>query len=127
MSPKSLHIISRVLIASVFVGLGAERILAKFGILFTPRIAGVGGVVFSAFEMLAGIAIMLGWQASRFALLMAVFLAVDAFVAHPFWSVSAEEQHGQYLHFLKNFSAIGGLLLLAVVEGAKGQDPADGV
>ncbi len=118
MNPKTLHIISRVLVASVFVGLGVERLLAAAGVVFTLRPPGVGGIVFSVFETLAGLAIMLGWQAGRFALLMAVFLAVDAFVQHPFWSVPLEEQHEQYLHFLKNFSAIGGLLLLAVTEAA---------
>jgi putative oxidoreductase len=49
--------------------------------------------------------------------LRALFILVDAFVAHAFWRYPAAEQHGQLLHFLKNMSIMGGFLLLAYVDG----------
>ena len=42
---------------------------------------------------------------------------VDGFLAHAFWTYPAAEQHGQLLHFLKNLSMLGGLVLLAWQDG----------
>lgn len=119
MNPRILFIFSRILIASVFVGLGVERLLGAAGILIDRGAATAPGILFASFELAAGLAIMLGWQTARVSLLMAVFLSVDAFVAHPFWRYGGAEQHGQLLHFLKNVSAIGGLLLLSWIEATQ--------
>jgi len=123
MNPSIADVAARVLIASVFVGLGIERLLAAGGILSGRGAVGVASLIFSGFELVAGMAIMFGWQAGRVALLMAIFLTVDAFVAHPFWKFGGSEQHGQFLHFLKNFSAIGGLLLLSWIEVRDSREP----
>ena len=124
MNPRILYVLARVLIASVFAGLGIERLLGAAGILSDRGTATEAGILFSTFELTAGVAIMVGWQAGRVALLMAVFLSVDAFVAHPFWNFNGAEQHGQLLHFLKNVSAIGGLLLLSWIEATQtGESP----
>ena len=117
------YIIARILIASVFVGLGAERLLEKAGILNGRTPPGAAGVALAIFEVLAGIAIMAGWQAGRLSLLLGVFLAVDAFVAHPFWTFSGVEFHAQFLHFLKNIAIIGGLLLLSWTETVRPSKP----
>jgi putative oxidoreductase len=112
----ALFVMARVLIASVFVGLGFERIAVMLGggVPFSP-----GAFGFSAFEAAAGIAIMIGWRVAIVAPLMAAFLLVDAVLSHPFWAVQATEFHGQWLHFLKNMSAIGGLLLLALLARSR--------
>lgn len=109
----TLFVIARVLIASVFVGLGLERIVQMSGGHMPFSIGAFG---FSAFEAGAGIAIMMGWRVAIVAPLMAVFLLADALFSHPFWAAPATEFHGQWLHFLKNVSAIGGLFLLALVS-----------
>ncbi|MCI0697618.1 DoxX family protein [candidate division KSB1 bacterium] len=117
MSNFGIFIAARVLIASVFVGLGLERLLAAVGILGqggAPTSA--GALAFSAFELIAGFLVMIGWQVRWVASLLAVFLLVDAFISHPFWRYAGAEQHGQLLHFLKNMSSIGGLLLLAWLD-----------
>ncbi len=106
--------------ALVFVGLGAERLLMATGVLSGGPVS-AGAIAFSTFELLAGLAIMFGWQVRWVAVVMALFLLVDAFLAHSFWSVESAERHGQYLHFLKNMAAIGGLLLLAWI-GNVGSD-----
>jgi putative oxidoreductase len=107
-----LFVTARVLIASVFVGLGLERIVTMLG----GGTFSIGAFAFSAFEAVAGVLIMIGWRVSIVAPVMALFLLVDALMSHPFWAVSAPDFHGQWLHFLKNMSAIGGLLLLATVS-----------
>jgi putative oxidoreductase len=117
------YVVARMLVASVFVGLGAERLLVKAGFLNGRTPPGVAGVAFSVFELIAGIAIIIGWQAGRLSLLLGVFLVVDAFVAHPFWTYGGTEQHAQLLHFLKNVSVIGGLLLLSWTEAARPAKP----
>jgi putative oxidoreductase len=58
------------------------------------------------------IAVMAGWKLRWIAGLLAVFIVVDAFLAHPFWAYAADERHGQLLHFLKNFATLGGLVAL---------------
>lgn len=112
MLERALLILARILIPSVFVGLGLERLLIAAGLMAGPPVS-AGAVAFSAFELAAGLAIMIGWQVRWVAALLAVFIVVDAFVAHPFWAFAGgAERHGQLLHFLKNFSTLGGLLLL---------------
>jgi putative oxidoreductase len=108
-----LFVMARVLIASVFVGLGLERIVTMLG---GGGPIPIGAFAFSAFEAAAGALIMIGWRVSIVAPVMALFLLVDALLSHPFWSVPSADFHGQWLHFLKNMSAIGGLLLLAIVS-----------
>jgi len=122
MNPRILYVVARILIASVFVGLGIERLLGAAGVLIDRGAATVPGILFASFELAAGLAIMFGFQVARISLLMAVFLAVDAFVAHPFWRYGGIEQHGQLLHFLKNISAIGGLLLLSWIDATQARE-----
>jgi putative oxidoreductase len=114
------YVAARILIAAVFAGLGAERLLVAAGALTGRKPPGLAGLAFSGFELLAGLAIMIGWQAGRLALLLAVMLTVDAIVAHPFWLHEGVTQHDQLLHFLKNFSIVGGLLLLSWHESTTG-------
>lgn len=111
MNPKALFVAARILIPGVFVGLGSERLLLFAGIIPGAAVS-AGAAAFSVFELLLGIAIMIGWHVRWTAGVMAAFIVVDAFMAHSFWTYPSAEQHGQLLHFLKNLSALGGLLLL---------------
>jgi putative oxidoreductase len=112
---------ARILVPSVFVGLGLSRLLVAAGVMAGPPVSGAG-IAFSAFELIAGVLIMAGWKLKWIAGLMAAFITVDAFLAHAFWSYPAEERHGQLLHFLKNMSALGGLLLLVWMDGAQARE-----
>lgn len=117
MTRSPIYWIARGLIASVFIGLGAARLLAAAGILdHGTATAGIGAMLLSSFELAAGLMIVFGLQVRWVALTLAAFLLIDAFFAHPFWLYAGADQQAQLLHFLKNFSAIGGLLLLFWVE-----------
>jgi putative oxidoreductase len=119
MLERALLVVARILIPSVFVGLGLERLLVAAGLVSGPPVS-AGAVAFSILELAAGLAIMIGWQVRWVALVLAVFILVDAFVAHPFWAFAGGgERHGQLLHFLKNFSTLGGLLLLVWMSGGR--------
>jgi putative oxidoreductase len=99
------------------VGLGLERLLVAAGIVAGVP-ASAGALVFSAFELMAGLMVMVGWKVRWVAGLLALFILVDAFLAHAFWAYPAAERHGQLLHFLKNLSTLGGLILLAWLDAA---------
>lgn len=117
MPGHSSYVIARVLLASVFIGLGGARLLAGLGLIDSGGTDyTLGALAFSAFELAAGLAIAVGWRVRVLALLMAGFLVIDAVLSHPFWSHQGAELHAQLLHFLKNLAAIGGLLLLSWVE-----------
>ena len=118
-SPKVTYLVARFLIASVFVGFGAEHLLAAAQVLPGRALPGAPWMLLHVFEMLAGLAIMLGWQSGRLAFLMSAIIAVDAFAAHPFWKYQGHAQHDQMLHFLKNLSVIGGLLLVSWIESSR--------
>jgi putative oxidoreductase len=114
---RALFITARILIPSVFVGLGLERLLIGAGVVAGPPVS-AGAMAFSAFELIAGLLVMLGWKVRWVASLLALFILVDAFLAHAFWTYPAAERHGQLLHFLKNLSTLGGLLLLVRLDAA---------
>ncbi len=113
--------VARVLIASAFVSFGLERVLSAThifpnGLNLTPL-----WTLFSAFQMLLGLALMFGWQTGRVAMLMAIMTGVDAFALHPFWNYVGPEQHGELISFFKSLSAIGGLLLVSWIDAHESQ------
>jgi putative oxidoreductase len=117
MPSRGFFLAARVLIPSVFVGLGLERLLVAPGIVAGVP-ASAGALAFSAFELMAGLLVMVGWKVRWVAGLLTLFILVDAFIAHAFWAYPAAERHGQLLHFLKNLSTLGGLMLLAWLNAA---------
>jgi putative oxidoreductase len=109
---------ARALVPVVFVGLGLERLLVAAGLLSWGTPASTGALILSVLELCAGVAIWIGWRVRLIATCLALFIVVDAFMAHAFWAAAAGDEHTQFLHFLKNLSTLGGLLLLAAVHPA---------
>jgi putative oxidoreductase len=121
MNPRATYVVARVLIASAFVSFGLERVLTATHVLpdrgnLTPL-----WTIFYAFQMLAGLTLMFGWQAGRVAMLMAIMTGVDAFAAHPFWNFGGTEQQDHLIHFFKSLSGIGGLLLVSWIDAHESQ------
>ena len=106
-------ILGRWLLASVFVVMGAWRLLAASQ---GAQIAN-GTLVFSAVELVLGLQVAFGWRLRWTAMLAALLLLVDALLSHPFWSLPQPERGAQLLHFMKNIAIVGGLLLLAMGAG----------
>jgi putative oxidoreductase len=65
-----------------------------------------------------------GWKARWVASVLAMFILVDALLAHPFWTAPTAARHGQLLHFLKHLFTLGGLVLLACLYGEASPNPA---
>jgi putative oxidoreductase len=115
-----LMLLARVLLAAMFV-LGG---LSKFG-----GLAGTAGYIGSkglplpmllavgtaALELLAGLAIVVGYRARLAALALALFTLLASVLFHNYWAMPAEQQSMQQLMFMKNMAVAGGMFLLAAV------------
>jgi putative oxidoreductase len=66
-----------------------------------------------ALQLVAGIALVLGWHERIAALPLALFLIPATLTAHAFWASPGAEFQGQLVNFLKNLAMFGGLCLVA--------------
>jgi len=103
--------LGRALIALAFVGPGAAHFIESLK-QRNHAAAAIGAV-----EVSAGLALMFGWQVRWLALAAAVFLLVDAFVAHAFWNAVPQDQRNQLLHFFKNIALAGSFIMLGAANG----------
>jgi len=99
--------IGRVLMALAFTGPGLAHLIESVG-----RLAATAAAV-AAVEVAAGVALALGWQVRWMALAAGIFLVIDAFVAHAFWTAIPQEQRSHLLHFFKNIALAGAFLVLS--------------
>jgi putative oxidoreductase len=107
-------LVARLLIALMFVGAGISKLtglegtagyIASVG-LPAPQVLALGAGVL---ELVAGVLIIIGWQARWAALALAGFTLVATFIFHRYWALPAEQQMMQQLMFMKNLAIIGGL------------------
>ena len=103
------------LLASVFVVMGGFRLWQAYKGIHVSN----GTLVFSAFELTLGLALLAGWRLRAMALAAALLMLVDALLSHRFWMLSGGAQATQLLQFMKNLSIAGGFLQFALcVPGA---------
>jgi putative oxidoreductase len=112
-------LVARVLLALIFVTAGFSKLtglqgtagyIGSVGLPAPMLLAVAAGVV----ELVAGILVIVGWQARWAALALAGFTAVASVLFHNYWAMPAEQQMMQQLMFMKNVSIVGGLLVLFV-------------
>jgi putative oxidoreductase len=110
-------VIARILLALMFVlggigklgGLeGTAGYIASKG-LPLPMVLAVGAGVL---ELVAGVLLIIGWQARWAALALAAFTLVASVIFHNYWAMPAAQQMMQQLMFMKNLAVAGGLLLV---------------
>lgn len=115
-SPLSL--IGRLLLAALFLPAGLSKIggfegtvgyIAAAG-LPMPQLAAVVAIVV---EIVAPLALIVGWGTRWAALALALFTLVASFGFHNFWAMPAEQAMVQQQMFFKNIAVVGGLLVLA--------------
>ena len=70
----------------------------------------VGG---RALQLVAGIALVIGWHERLAALLLALFLILATLTAHEFWASPGPEFQGQLVNFLKHLAVFDGPCFLA--------------
>jgi putative oxidoreductase len=107
MSPFPTLEIGRVLMALAFAGPGLAHLIESIG-----RRATVAAAV-AAVEVAAAVALALGWQLRWIALAAGIFLIIDAFLAHAFWTAVPQEHRNQLLHFFKNIALAGAFFMLS--------------
>ena len=119
-SPLSL--IGRLLLAALFLPAGLSKIggfdgtvgyIAAAG-LPMPQLAAVVAIVV---EIVAPLALILGWGTRWAALALALFTLVATFGFHNFWAMPAEQVMIQQQIFFKNIAVVGGLLILTAFGG----------
>jgi putative oxidoreductase len=110
-------LVARVLLALIFVTAGFSKLtglqgtagyIGSVGLPAPMLLAVAAGVV----ELVAGVLVIVGWQARWAALVLAGFTAVASVLFHNYWAMPAEQQMMQQLMFMKNVSIVGGLLVL---------------
>ena len=113
-------VIARVLLALMFVLAGFGKLtglegtagyIASKGLPAPMLLAIAAGVV----ELVAGVLLIIGWQARWAALALAGFTVVASVIFHNFWAMPAAQQMTQQLIFMKNIGVVGGLLLVFAV------------
>lgn len=75
-----------------------------------PRVMLVGAIVFL---IVGSLSIIVGYKARIGAALVLVFLVLATYYFHDFWTLSdPKAQQEQMIHFLKNLSMMGAMLLI---------------
>ncbi len=108
-------LVGRILLGIVFIPAGFGKIGGFTGTAGYIASKGlplpeVGAALAIAVEILAGIALVVGWKTRWAALALAVFTLVASVFFHAFWAVAPEQQMTQQLMFMKNIGIVGGLL-----------------
>ncbi len=108
-----IPLIGRILIASIFLVSGSEKILnpaqtAHYMAAHGMPLAGlllIGAIVV---EIFGGLTVLLGYKAKWGALILAFYLIPTTLIFHTKFS-----EPGQQINFMKNLAIIGGLLVLS--------------
>lgn len=115
-----LVLVGRILIAFMFMQSGYEKLtdltgtagyIASGGLPNSTALAALTGV----FELVAGLAILIGFKARWAALVLAAFTLVASFLYHRYWTAPADQQVVVQLLFMKNMAIVGGLLVIAAL------------
>lgn len=111
MMDKLLNMTGRVLLAQIFILSGFSKISAYAGTQAYMEAMGVPGILLAgviALEIVAGLAMLLGWKTRWAALALAAFSVVAALVFHANFA-----DQMQTILFMKNIALAGGLMVLA--------------
>jgi putative oxidoreductase len=107
----------RVMLAAIFVHSGFGKITGFEGAVASIVRGGwpmpeVGAVVAIVFELGGGLLLVAGVKARWVALAMAVFTVVAGIMFHNYWDAPAAQRTMQFIHFWKNVSMAGGLMMV---------------
>ena len=112
-------LVGRLLLVSMFIFSGATKLMAPAPI--AEMIAGKGlpmpellAYAAGLLEVVAGLAIAVGWMTAPAAIALAAFTLVAGLLFHDFWNYTGAEGQMQMQAFMKNIAIIGGFLVLAV-------------
>jgi len=113
-----LVLVGRVLLALIFVTSGYGKLaglegtagyIASAGLQWPTALAAAAGL----FELLAGLALVVGFKARWAALALGAFTLLATLLFHAYWAAPADQQFVQQLMFMKNLAIAGGLFIVA--------------
>jgi putative oxidoreductase len=110
-------LMARILLALMFVLSGISKLTGLEGTagyigsvgLPAPQLLAIGA---GLLEVIAGVMLIVGWQARWAALALAGFTLLASLFFHNFWALPADKASMQQLMFMKNLAVIGGLLFV---------------
>jgi putative oxidoreductase len=114
---RALPLLGRIFFSAIFIlatpnhfsNRGADY-AASQGVPFASIVVPIAGVV----ALLGALSVLLGYKAKAGAWLLIVFLIPVTLIMHRFWGLDdAQAAQMQMIHFMKNFSLIGGALFIA--------------
>lgn len=120
----TLILIARVLLMILFVTAGWGKLtnftgtVVYLGTLGTP-FPTVAAAIAVVMELPVSIALLAGFYTRPLALLLALFVLGTALIGHHYWTMTDVARAGNMIHFYKNLSILGGLLLLCVTGAGK--------
>ena len=120
-----LLLLARVLLMALFVVFGLDKFLNFSGTAAYMASVGLPLPTFAAFtalvmEFFVGIAILLGFYTRPLALALALYTVITALIGHRYWAITDPGiRLDTMIHFYKNMSVTGGLLLLCVTGAGK--------
>ena len=125
-----LTLISRALMSSVFIVYGYLKFVDVSSITNlggTKRImdlvAGGAaapnwlGYLVAAFELVAGIAILVGFKTRWVAWAVVIYLIIATYFGHPFWALEGAARGANQAHFYKNLGLMAAYLMI-IAAGA---------
>jgi putative oxidoreductase len=113
----TLLLLGRLVLASIFISSGFEKLMALDG--FAANLASKGVPLAAIFaplgacvEFFGGLAIALGFASRASALLMIIFVITATAISHRYWEFNGAARMGQVINFEKNLCIIGGFITL---------------
>jgi putative oxidoreductase len=112
----------RILLAALFIPAGISKIVGFEGTVgyiasVGLPLAAVAAITAIVVELIAGLALLVGYRIKLAAVILAVFTLVATVLFHNFWAMPADQAYMQQLMFMKNIAVVGGLLMVAALGG----------
>jgi len=109
--------IGRALLVAIFIQSGYMKLIAPAGIAGLLTSKGLPMPMALAYaagaaEIGLGALILIGWNTRYAAAAMIVFVIIATYLGHDFWHMTDPARRMNLVHFMKNLSIIGGLLVL---------------
>ena len=113
-----ITVIGRVMLCAIFFMSAVGQKIPRFNDFATimeqhglpaPKILLIGAI---AFLIVGSLSVIVGYKARLGALLLLVFLVMASYYFHNFWAVEEAQRQMQQVHFMKNVSIMGAMLMI---------------
>ena len=114
---NTVALVARIMMAAIFLTSGFGKLTGFEGTVgyiaskhvFMPQVAAVVAILA---ELGGGLLLLVGFKARYAGLVLAIFTVAAAALFHDFWAADAAAKMNQTIHFWKNITMAGGLLMV---------------